>query len=226
MAARRGAATPAAAFDVIGTLFSLDTLPPLLERLGASPHALDLWFAEALRDFFALSHSGSYAPLSEVLAAALPRALETLGVSADAHQRREIMESLQRLEPAESAADGCRLLAEGGWTLLALTNGSRELTESLLRRGGLERYFAEVISCDSLRVSKPNARVYAAARERCPGELWMIAAHAWDVAGALRAGLRGAWIASKEKTYLDVYPTPDVRAGDIAEAARALLGHT
>jgi 2-haloacid dehalogenase len=54
----------------------------------------------------------------------------------------------------------------------------------------------------------------------------MVAAHAWDVAGALRAGLRGAWIASKEKTYLDVYPSPEVCAGDIAEAARALVRRT
>jgi 2-haloacid dehalogenase len=226
MTARRGDATPAAAFDVIGTLFSLDTLRPLLERAGAPPHALELWFAEALRDFFALSHSGSYAPLAQVLAAALPRALNTLGVSADAAHCGKIMEGLQRLEPAAGAAEGCRVLADGGWRLLALTNGSKEVTETLLQRSGLERYLTEIISCDSLHVSKPNGRVYAAARERCSGELWMIAAHAWDVAGALRAGLRGAWIASKEKTYLDVYPNPHVRAGDIAEAARALVGRT
>jgi 2-haloacid dehalogenase len=226
MAVRRGGGRPMAAFDVIGTLFSLDTLRPLLERVGAPPHALELWFAETLRDYFALSHSGSYAPLSEVLAAALPRALGSLGVSADSARCREIMDGLSRLEPAVGAADGCRLLTDLGWRLLALTNGSRELTESLLARNGLERYFSEVISCDSLRVSKPHAHVYAAARERCPGELWMIAAHAWDVAGALRAGLRGAWVASKEKTYLDVYPPPDVRAGDLAEAARALVART
>lgn len=224
MAAGPGGATPAVAFDVIGTLFSLDTLRPLLERVGAPPHVLELWFAETLRDFFALSHSGSYAPLADVLAAALPRALGTLGVSANADQRKAIMEGLQRLEPAPGAEDGCRLFADNGWTLLALTNGSREVTENLLRRSGLERFFAEVISCDSLRVSKPNVQVYAAARDRCRGELWMIAAHAWDVAGALRAGLRGAWISSKERMYLEVYPTPDVRAGDIAEAAGVIVG--
>ena len=52
-------------------------------ELGASPHALELWFAQTLRDAFALSHAGTYRPLEEALEAELPRTLKVLGIEAD-----------------------------------------------------------------------------------------------------------------------------------------------
>jgi hypothetical protein len=56
-------------FDIIGTCFSLDKPRQRLVELGAPPHALELWFAQTLRDAFALSHAGSYRQLKEVLEA-------------------------------------------------------------------------------------------------------------------------------------------------------------
>ena len=74
-------------FDIIGTCFSLDKPRQRLVELGAPPHALELWFAQTLRDAFALSHAGSYLPLKEVLEAELPRTLKVLGIEADVQKR-------------------------------------------------------------------------------------------------------------------------------------------
>ena len=76
--------------DIIGTCFSLDKPRQRLVELGAPPHALELWFAQTLRDAFAFSHAGSYLPLKEVLEAELPRTLKVLGIEADAEQRRTL----------------------------------------------------------------------------------------------------------------------------------------
>jgi 2-haloacid dehalogenase len=64
-------------FDIIGTCFSLDLPRTRLVELGAPAHALQLWFAQTLRDAFALSHAGGYRPLKEVLEAELPRTLNS-----------------------------------------------------------------------------------------------------------------------------------------------------
>src|SRR4028119_40666 len=74
-------------FDIIPTCFSLDKPRERLVELGVPPHALELWFAQTLRDAFALSHAGSYRPLKEVLEAELPRTLKVLGIEADAQMR-------------------------------------------------------------------------------------------------------------------------------------------
>jgi 2-haloacid dehalogenase len=108
--------------------------------------------------------------------------------------------------------------------LLALTNGSAESTRHLLERAGVLEHFAALLSCDEVRRTKPHPEVYALARREAEGELWLVAAHAWDVAGAIMAGLRGAYVTVQEGTYLqDVYPAPDVTAATLEEAVDAVL---
>ena len=88
------------AFDIIGTCFSLEKPRKRLVELGAPTHTLEMrkvgvlieagfprfspnfsreWFAQTLRDAFALSYAGGYQPLKEVLAAE-PRTLKLLGI--------------------------------------------------------------------------------------------------------------------------------------------------
>lgn len=210
-------------FDVIGTLFSLDRLRAELRELHAPDGALELWFGQSLRDFFAVSHAGGYVPLEQVLEAALPRALATLDVDVDAGRAGQVVAAMAELELAPGGREATAALRDAGCALVALSNGSLEATTGLLRRAGLLDAFAAVRSCDEIAVSKPAPAAYALARERADGELWMVAAHAWDIAGAARAGLRTAWVSAVEGEYLAAYPPPDVVAGDLAEAAAALL---
>jgi 2-haloacid dehalogenase len=207
----------------MGTLFSLERLRDGLRRLGAPDLALELWFSQSLRDYFACSHAGGYLPLRDVLAAALPRVLGGLGVEPGREERAELLGELTLLGPAPGAPEACRLLRDHDHRLVALTNWNAELVSGLLERAGLREDFSAVRSCDEIQVSKPAPAAYALAREVAVGELWMVAAHAWDVAGAARAGLRTAWVASAEGEYLSAYPAPDVVAADLPEAARAVV---
>jgi 2-haloacid dehalogenase len=219
-----GAVMPTAVFDMLGTFFSLEPLRRRLEVLRAPKHTLELWFAESLRDFFATSHAGGYEPLARILADALPRTLAELGheVPAPAH-RQYVLEGLQALEPAQGAAEACALLTGAGWKIIALTNGGEDSTRALLGRAGLLSYFDTVLSTDSIRLSKPHPDVYAMARAVAEGDMWMVAAHAWDLNGARRSGMRTAWISRKEKRWLDFLFEPDVQAEELAGAAREML---
>lgn len=210
-------------FDVLGTLFSLDRLRTELRELGAPGQALELWFGQSLRDYFAFSHAGGYVPLQDVLRAALPRALSAFEVEVGADRAGEVVGKMAELEPAPGGREACAALRDAGCNLVALSNGSLESTTGLLERAEISDLFTSVRSCDEIGVSKPAAAAYELAREAADAELWLVAAHAWDVAGAHRAGLRTAWVATVESEYLAAYPPPDVTAGDLAEAARSLL---
>jgi 2-haloacid dehalogenase len=52
----------------------------------------------------------------------------------------------------------------------------------------------------------------------------LVAAHGWDVQGAQRAGLTGAWFPRGERVYPPVYDRPHVAADDLTGAVDALLG--
>lgn len=214
---------PTVAFDVIGTLFSLDRPREALVELGAPSAALGLWFAQTLRDAFAWSHAGRYRPLKDVLEAALPRTLAGFGVDADPDRVAAVVASFGELDPQPGAEEAVSMLAEAEWHLLTLTMGSAESIDRLLSRAGMRQHFAELLSCDAIATTKPHPDVYAMARERAGGELWMFAAHAWDIAGAAAAGLKTVYVTALEKRYLSIYPPPDIQADDLVSAARALL---
>lgn len=203
------------AFDVIGTLVSLEKLRPVLVDQGAGPETLELWFAESLRDYFSISHSGAYSPLGDVLRAGLARH----GI----RDRHAVMSTFSELDPKPEAQEACRLLANGGCRVLALTNGSADLAGSLLRHAGLSKYFDTVLSCDSIRVAKPHPSVYAMAKEVAEGDLWMIASHAWDIAGAARAGLRTVLVYPGPEQLPEVFPAPEMIEPDLVSAARSIL---
>jgi 2-haloacid dehalogenase len=214
-AGNRGEVARTIAFDVIGTLVSLENVRAELVRQGAEPTTLELWFAESLRDYFSISHSGAYSPLGEVLKAGLVR--HNIG------DRGAVMSAFTRLDPKPGADEACRVLLEADSKIVALTNGSEKLTTSLLSHGGLDGYFDAVLSCDSIQVSKPHPSVYQMAKDVAEGDLWMIASHAWDTAGAARAGLRTVLIYPRPDQIPEVFPAPEAVAPDLVGAAHAVL---
>lgn len=217
---------PTVAFDMIGTFFSLDRVRRALKGVGAPPVTVELWFAQALRDFFGWSHAGGYAPFQEFIRPALPRALTAVGVEADEADQQRVMEALAQLDPVEGAGEACEVLRRSGFRLLTVTNGSEQFTRSLLERAGLADRFHAMVSTDDVEVTKPAPQIYEAARRHAEGDLWLVAAHGWDVAGAHRAGLRTAWVSGAEQLYLDVLPEPEVTAATLVEAAEAIVART
>ena len=55
------------------------------------------------------------------------------------------------------------------------------------------------------------------------GQVRMIAAHAWDVGEAMRAGCVAAFIARPGKAAFPLFPKPDVTGNDLGEVADAIL---
>lgn len=210
-------------FDIIGTCFSLDLPRQRLVELGAPDYTVQLWFAQTLRDAFALSHAGGYRPLKEVLEAELPRTLKMIGVEASSVELSRVVTSFAELDPQPGALEAFRILVEAGWKLVALTNGSEESTRKLLERAGALQRFGSILSCDAIQKTKPHPDVYDLPKQDADADVWMVAVHAWDIAGAARAGLRTAFITQEEKEYLSIYPQPELVTSDLILAASKIV---
>ena len=210
-------------FDIIGTCFSLDKLQQQLTEFGAPLGTTKLWFSQSLRDAFALSHAGGYQPLKEILQAELPRTLKLLEVELNSSERSQVMEQLSQLELNQSAESAFKLLTEAGYQIAALTNGSKSATEKLLERAGVQKYFSEVYSCDAIAITKPHQDVYKMVKTQNLSQTWLVAAHAWDIMGAIQVGMRTAFVTQLEKDYLDVYPQPQIMAENLLEAANQIV---
>ncbi len=209
-------------FDIIGTCFSLHKPQQKLIELGAPKSAISLWYAQTLRDAMALSTAGGYQPFKEILAAELPRVLAMLEVEATEDVRSQIMATFAELEIQPDALKAFKILQTAGWELVALSNGSEDSTRKLLEQSNALTFFSNILSCDIVKKIKPHPDVYALAKgDR--DEIWMVAAHAWDIMGAALAGLKTAFITQEEKAYLSVYPQPDVMAINLIDAANQII---
>lgn len=211
------------AFDVNETLFSLAGLRPAFADIGLDPDLVPLWFARLLRDGFALTALGEYRPFADVAADAL-RGLAPDRVDDDAVHA--VLGAFRHLDPHPDVEPALRILRDARITAITLTNGSSDLVATLLRRAGLDGYVAENLSVDSVHRWKPAPEPYryaAAHTGVAPNQVALVAAHAWDCAGAARAGLRTGWIPRAEPRWPGVFPPPDVTGGDLPAVIEALL---
>lgn len=215
--------TSIVAFDIIGTCFSLEKPRQKLAELNAPTYAIELWFSQTLRDAFAISHAGSYQPLKQVLEAELPRTLKMLDIKADSLEITGIIESFSELELHSDALESFEVLKKAGCSIVALSNGSENSTRELLIRAGAIEYFDRIFSCDAVLKTKPHPDVYALLKQEKENDVWMVAAHAWDIAGAALANLRTAFVTQVELDYLSVYPQPEVVGDSLVSAANKIV---
>jgi 2-haloacid dehalogenase len=83
-----------------------------------------------------------------------------------------------------------------------------------------------VLSVDAVERFKPAAAVYqsAAAHLRVPiNDITMVAAHDWDIAGAMRSGARGAFVQRPGMVWNPLYPPPDISGLDLDEVVDQIL---
>lgn len=215
----------AVAFDIIGTLFPLEPLRTGIVALGLPAAGLEGWFAIGCRDAFALAAVGQFQPFTTILTGALETVLAEQGLSASNAQCKDVVAGLQTLEPRQGADEALTRLTEARTPAVALSNGSRHATATLLSRAGLDGKIAHIVSVDEAKQFKPRAEVYhlaAATAGVASDALALVAAHGWDVNGAHAAGLTTAYV-SADRPYPAVMHAPDIESDTLPGCVDKLL---
>lgn len=217
-----------AAFDLIGTVFSLESLRPRIEAAGLKGEHLELWFAQLLRDAFALSATGIYKPFRDIAECALAALMEAKGTRPDRGRIGRVLEGFSELNAFPDAKPAFERLRSADVRVVTLTNGSQSVSRRLLDRAGLAPYVERAISIDEIEKWKPRREVYlhAARLAGVPaGQVMMIAGHAWDLQGAAEAGLMTAFVRRTE-AYSAAMEKPMLAAGNLTELVREIVGET
>ncbi|KAF1832048.1 HAD-like protein [Decorospora gaudefroyi] len=227
-----------ASFDIIGTCFSFEAPIAIIEqRLGPKLNALNLdaktlffaWFYAAQRDFTYVSMAGSYVPIAQVLTSTFRRACAVVDMPLDAVTDADIdaiMGAFKRMGPREGLKKCFDGLREAGWDVYGVTNGGSETSLEYFERAGIELDGEHLVSCDGIRVAKPDVRVYENADRHLTargvgegrGERWFVAAHAWDLVAARKVGFKTAYLDFEEHDPVtDVFGTFDLYVGSMEE---------
>ncbi len=213
-------------FDVNETLLDLGALDPLFEEGFGDRGARREWFSQVLQSAFVSTITGSYADFGAVGAAALQMTADRRGVSLSGEVRQNILGGMRTLPPHPEVRDALDLLRDAGIRLAALTNNPQEVAEAQLNNAGLTDSFEKIFSADAVRRLKPAPEPYRAAAEGLGVETSgtrLVAAHAWDVTGAMRAGCAGAFVARPGMVLDPLARPPDVVGANLSEVATAII---
>ena len=235
MTSRRFDAITTLTFDIFGT--ALDLTGSLegptglfLEGLGSDISGVEFYaqwrarqrieqFQDSLMD---LGHSGYL----ETCRRALVYTLRMNGIEYRNEQADELMKAWQGLSPHPDALEGLRRL-KSRFRVVALSNGEADFL-SHLARNRMRFEFDEIISVDEAGVFKPHPSVYRTAARILgsePSEIMMVAAHSFDIMGAVACGYSGAFVNRYGLPYEDTTKyVPALVVDDFIELADALLG--
>lgn len=212
-------------FDVNETLLDLRALDGPFEEVFGDPQVRREWFQQLLQSALVSTVTGPYADFGSIGRAALAMIAERRGHELSDEQTMRILGTIREL-PAHPDVEGAlERLHEAGYRLATLTNSTATVAEAQLINAGLAAHFERILSADAAHRLKPAAEAYQYAARELGVEmsrLRLVAAHAWDVAGALRAGCLAAFVARPGMVLDPLAPRPDVVGADLAAIADAL----
>jgi 2-haloacid dehalogenase len=218
--------SPVYVFDVNETLLDLGALDPRFGRAFGDPGVREAWFQQLIQSALVTIATGRYHDFGTIARAALDTTAALRGVTLGEADKQAIVQGMGQLPPHREVPAALGGLHERGLRLAALTNSTRQVAQAQLANAGLAELFEQILSADQAGRLKPAPEPYRMAAEALGvpvGEMWLVAAHGWDVAGALAAGCRAAFVARPGRLPDPLAPPPDLTGDDLAQVADQLL---
>jgi 2-haloacid dehalogenase len=140
--------------------------------------------------------------------------------------RSRILQGMLTLPAHPDAQDGLQMMRDAGLRLVTLTNSAPAAVQQQLSNAGLTTFFEGSFSVDTVRRFKPAPEPYQSVADSLglPADrLRLVAAHAWDIVGALRAGCAAAFVARPGKVLYPLGPKPDIIGPDFKAVATLIV---
>ena len=213
--------------DVNETLLDLG---PLKESVGAALNGkkelLSLWFTTMLQYSLVNTVVDRYEHFTTIGAATLQMVGKNHGVELTKEQADKAIAPIRSLAPHADVEPAMAALKKAGFKLVTLTNSSAMGVEQQMKNSDLQKHLTDRLSVEAVGYFKPHPHVYRWAARQMKvdmSECMLIAAHGWDIAGALWAGMRGAFLARPGHQLYPLAPEPEINVADLKLAADQLI---
>jgi 2-haloacid dehalogenase len=214
------------AFDVNETLLDLSRLDGPFEELLGSAALRGQWFAQMLQLSFVGGLTGEYVDFSTAQHAALLMIAERHGRTVTDDDATAMVNRMSSLPAHPEVAEALGRLRATPLKVVALVNSLASVGEAQLTNAGIREYFDQVVSADSVKHLKPAPEPYQAVARAFDvdlAEVRLVAAHSWDVSGALAAGCKAAFVARPGMVVSPIGERPDIIGPDIAAVVDQII---
>jgi len=209
------------AFDVLGTLFPLTAIEPLMVAAGGDASTVGLWFSRLVGDGCALTAAREYQPFRDVAKSSLRDVLPQSKAAA----RDKVVAGLAKLDPYPDSAVAMGRVVMAA-RVVVISNTSADVTRKLLARGGLDAFVDSVVSAEDTQQWKPGSDPYAyaaATQDISLDRMAIVSAHPWDILGGRKSGLLTGWCNRTGATFPAPFGKPTVTGKNLLEVVERLL---
>lgn len=214
-------------FDVNETLLDLQPVKSSITKiLGGKPELATLWFTTMLQYSLVVSASNQYKDFGVIGVAVLLMVAKNNNIDITEEQAKKAVQPILSLHPYPEVAESLKLLKDNGYTLVSFTNSSNSAVQQQLKNAKIDSYFNEQISIEDFGKFKPDFSVYHWAARKMKTEnkdCMLIAAHGWDVAGALWAGWRASFIHRPGQQLFPLAPEPEIDEANLLKITHVLI---
>jgi 2-haloacid dehalogenase len=215
-------------FDVNETTLDLAPLKISVgEILGEREDLLPLWFTTLLHYSLVDTLTGNYRDFADIGVAALIMIAQKHGIELERSQAEAAVRTPFTNMPAHpDVVPELKKLRAEGFRVFALANSSSDVLNAQFKNAGIAEYFERVISVEDVKAFKPDPRPYLHALKILdlnPSDVAMVAAHAWDLAGAKNVGLHTVFIQRKGQVLYPNAIRPDHILSDFRGLSDVLI---
>lgn len=216
-------------FDVNETLLDMSLLKKKVNSILDSKRGFRIWFGMLLQYSLVDNCTGQYHDFVTIANATLDMAAKALQKEIDEDEKKEALALIKKLSAYSDVEAGLKRLKDAGFRLATLTNSPMPTLTAQLEHAGLTSYFETTLSVDAIKKYKPALETYKYAAQELgvvPSEVILVAAHGWDIAGALLAGMKTAFIERKGQSLYPLSATPTYHGKDLVQIAELILKGT
>ena len=215
-------------FDVNETLLDLTAMKDSVSQvLGGRKDLLPLWFTTMLQYSLVSTVGNQYNDFGVIGAAALQMVAANNGITLNEEQAKaSILGPIRSLPAHPEVKASLQKLKDVGYKLVSFTNSSNKGVETQFKNSGLLDYFDERLSVEDIGKFKPHVDAYIWAARKMqikPEDCMLVAAHGWDIAGAIWANWRGAFISRPGAQLYPLADKPEIIATDLALITEQLI---
>jgi len=219
------------AFDVYGTLIdTAGVVAKLRELVGATAEEFSsAWREKQLEYSFRRGLMRRYADFAVCTRDALDYTCARFDVALTKTGKDALLGTYRVLPAFDDVTGSLDELREYGFTLYAFSNGSFDAVTTLLKAADISDYFTDVVSVEELQTFKPNPDVYRHFVKRAgttSDRTWLISSNAFDVIGAVAAGMKAAWVKRTANALFDPWGIePTITVASLREIGDRIASH-
>ncbi len=213
-------------FDVNETMLDLSGMKQRINKALDHEFAFDQWFSFMLQYSLVDTVTNNYHDFGTIGKAAMQMTQEKLNKSIPDSTVQELLSMIKSLPPHPDIKPGLEKLKKAGFKMITLTNSTKQVVTEQMKSAGLTAYFDELLSIDNTNKYKPHPDTYQYALDKMgvkAHEAMLIAAHGWDITGALQAGLQGAFIERKGQVLYPLADKPQLSEKSLVSIAEKLI---